>query len=250
MIDKKPLVSIIITYLNKRRFISKTLSSVLNQTYKNFELVFVYDDTNKNDLAFIKKLIKKFRKKKLIVNKHNLGVAKSRNIALKASSGSYIAFIDSDDTWKKKKLSTQINYMIKYSSDLTFTSYNIINHNDKILGERKVTKDAKYHQIFKSNPIGLSTVVINKKKIKKPRFPFLKTQEDFALWLQLLRKGHRLKHFKPCLTNWRKTQGSLSSNIFQKIIDAFRLYYFYEKKNFAFSIYSVIVLSYNKFIKN
>ena len=102
MIDKKPLVSIIITYLNKRRFISKTLSSVLNQTYKNFELVFVYDDTNKNDLAFIKKLIKKFRKKKLIVNKHNLGVAKSRNIALKASSGSYIAFIDSDDTWKKK----------------------------------------------------------------------------------------------------------------------------------------------------
>ena len=87
MILKKPLVSIVITYFNKRKFIDKTLKSILNQTYKNYELIFVYDDTNKKDLIFIKKLLQKFKRKKLFINKYNLGVAKSRNKALRHCSG-------------------------------------------------------------------------------------------------------------------------------------------------------------------
>ena len=59
----KPLISIIVTYYNKREFISKTLISVLKQTYKNFELVFIYDDKNKKDLKFVKNLIKKLKEK-------------------------------------------------------------------------------------------------------------------------------------------------------------------------------------------
>ena len=55
MILKKPLVSIVITYFNKKKFIGKTLKSVFDQTYKNYELIFVYDDTNKKDLLLIKK---------------------------------------------------------------------------------------------------------------------------------------------------------------------------------------------------
>ena len=47
---KKPFVSIIITYFNKKKFIKKTLKSILNQTYKNYEIIFVYDDNNKNDI--------------------------------------------------------------------------------------------------------------------------------------------------------------------------------------------------------
>ena len=78
----------------------------------------------------------KFKKKKLIVNKKNLGVAKSRNLGLRFCSGSYVAFIDSDDLWKKKKLSVQINFMKKNCSDFTFTSYNIISENDKHIGKR------------------------------------------------------------------------------------------------------------------
>ena len=104
MILKKPLVSIVITYFNKKNFIGKTLKSIFNQTYKNYELIFVYDDTNKKDLILIKRLLQKFKRKKLIVNNYNLGVAKSRNTALKYCSGEYVAFIDSDDIWKKIKL--------------------------------------------------------------------------------------------------------------------------------------------------
>ena len=59
MITKKPLVSIIITYFDKKKYIKKTFNSILNQTYKNYELIFVYDDPNKDDLQLIKELLKK-----------------------------------------------------------------------------------------------------------------------------------------------------------------------------------------------
>lgn len=250
MINKEPLVSVIITYYKKRKYIRKTLKSILDQTYKNFELIFIYDDTNNEDLQMIKKLLSKFKKKKLIVNKKNLGVAKSRNLGLKYYSGSYVAFIDSDDIWKKNKLSIQINFMKKTLSDFTFTSYTIISENDKLIGKRKAIKDAEYMDMIRSNYIGLSTVVVNLKKIKNFKFPNLRSQEDFALWLLLLRKGYKLNYLNQFLTSWRKTKNSLSSNIFQKISDAFKLYYLYENKNFIISIYSVLILSLNKVIKN
>ena len=104
---KKPLISIIISYYKKKVFLKKTINSILSQTYKNYELIFVYDDEDKKDLIYVKKLLSKFKKKKLIINNKNLGVAKSRNIAIKFSKGLYLAFIDSDDLWKNKKLSDQ-----------------------------------------------------------------------------------------------------------------------------------------------
>ena len=91
--------------------------------------------------------------------------------------------------------------------------------------------------------------MISRKIIKKIYFPNLITQEDFALWLSLLRKNYRIKGINYVLSSWRKLDNSLSSNIFQKIKDAFRLFYIYENKNFVLSIYSIIILSYNKILK-
>ena len=64
-----------------------------------------------------------------------------------------------------------------------------------------------------------------------------------------LREGEKLYHFNKILTCWRKSENSLSSNIFDKVRDAFKLYYKYENKNLLLSIYSVILLSFNKLIK-
>lgn len=246
----KPLVSIIITYYKKKPYILKTINSIINQTYNNFELIFVYDDDDKKDLKYIKKIIKKIKKKKLIINKKNLGVAKSRNKALKFCKGSYIAFIDSDDIWKKIKLEFQIKYMIKNKIDFSCTSFDIINDENKILRSRKVSKQIKYKELIKSNFIGLSTVVFNKKIHSKIKFPNLNTQEDFALWLKLLREGVKLFTINKNLSSWRKTKNSLSSNTFQKLKDAFKLFYLYENKNFLLSIFSVLIISYNKILKN
>ena len=111
--NKKDLISIIITYYKKKKYLKKTLNSIFNQVYKNFEIILVYDDTKKDDLNYVRNLLKIFKNKKLIINKVNLGVSKSRNIALKNCKGDYIAFIDSDDLWKRNKLSEQITFMKK-----------------------------------------------------------------------------------------------------------------------------------------
>ena len=101
----------------------------------------------------------------------------------------------------------------------------------------------------KKNIIGLSTVMINRNIIKDINFPILKTQEDFAVWLSLLKKGIKLSHIPLVLSSWRLSKNSLSSNNLQKILDAFKLYYLYQEKNLILSVYSVLVLGYNKLFK-
>ena len=246
---KKPYISVIITYFNKRRFIKKTLDSIFFQSFKNYELIFVYDDSNYEDLKYIKPYLKAFKNTKIIINKKNLGVARSRNKALAKCKGNYIAFIDSDDTWKKTKLMKQLKFMKKKSSNFSFTSYNVIDEQNKFIKKRIVTMDPTYEKLQKKNIIGLSTVMINRIIIKDVNFPNLKTQEDFALWLSLIKKGHKLSHINDSLSSWRKCNDSLSSNNLQKIIDAFKLYYIHQNKNLLLSIYSVIVLGYNKLFK-
>ena len=246
---KKPLISVIITYYKKKDFIKRTLKSILNQTYKNFEVIFVFDENNLTDIEYIKLLLIQFKKKKIIINKKNLGVAKSRNLAIRNSKGKYLAFIDSDDIWKKNKLLKQLNFMEKNSYYFSFTSYEVIDEKDKILKLQKVNSDANYSNLIKSNFIGLSTVMINKKILTNLNFPNLTTQEDFGLWLKLARKGFKLKHLNQTLSSWRDCKNSLSSSTFTKLKDAFTLYYIYEKKNLTSSFFSVLVLSYNKLIK-
>ena len=117
------------------------------------------------------------------------------------------------------------------------------------LKTRKAILDANYNNLYRSNFIGLSTVMVHRNIFSKNIFPNLTTQEDFALWLKLLRQGTKIKCLNKTLSFWRKTQNSLSSNSFQKLVDAFKLYYIYEK-NFIISIFSVIVLSCNKILKS
>ena len=157
---KKPLISIVITYYRKKQFIDKTINSILNQTYKNYEIIFVYDDEDHRDIEFIKNILIKVKKKKLIINKKNLGVAKSRNIAVSKSRGLYLAFIDSDDIWNRNKLDKQLKFMKKKLVSFSYTSYSIINEQDKILKTRRVFFDATYSDLLKSNFIGLNTVMI------------------------------------------------------------------------------------------
>ena len=122
------LISIILPYYKKKIFIEKTINSVLSQTYRNYELILVYDDNDKKDLIFIKKLINKNSKIKIIVNTENLGVAKSRNLGVLKSSGDYICFIDADDLWEKNKLKIQLEFMKKNKCYISHTNYKIINN--------------------------------------------------------------------------------------------------------------------------
>ena len=94
-------VSVIIPFYNNLSLLKKSIKSVLNQTFKSFEIIIIYDCGDKSNIKYLKNLNAKYSKIKIIYNKKNIGAGLSRNKGIKISKGKYIAFLDSDDTWKK-----------------------------------------------------------------------------------------------------------------------------------------------------
>ena len=130
------LVSVIIPYYKKKKYISETINSALNQSYKNLEIIIIYDDESLEDLNFLEQFKKKDERISIIKNQKNLGVGESRNIGISKSKGSYLAFLDADDIWKPNKLDKQITFMRSKDYDVTHTSYLIINEFKKVIGKR------------------------------------------------------------------------------------------------------------------
>jgi len=239
------LVSVIMPYYKKRKYVKSSIYSVLKQTYKYFELIVVYDDPGSQDIIFLKRLAKKDKRIKLIINKKNYGAGISRNIGIKKARGYFIAFIDSDDLWHKSKLIKQVNFMSKLNCLVSHTDYKIVKKNNSI--EYRKAENLRYDDIIYSCDIGLSTVMIKKSIINKLiLFPNLKTKEDFVFWLKLTKK-YKCVFFplNSCLTKWRQTSGSLSSSFYQKVHDAFKVYNIFCNFNFIKSFLFTIILSFN-----
>ena len=156
------LVSVIMPYYKKIDYVEKSIDSVLSQSYQDLELIIVYDDENKKDLSYLKKIEKENKKIKIIENPKNLGAGQSRNIGVKYSTGDVISFIDSDDYWFKEKLNKQINFMEKNNLDFVFCDY-IKKKNNKETNVICAKKVLDYNDLLKSCDIGLSTVLIKKK---------------------------------------------------------------------------------------
>ena len=115
-------VSIIIPYYRNINFFSQTLDSIKNQSFNDYEIIVIYDDEDKKDLTHLKKLLKINKKIRLIINKKNIGAGFSRNKGANVAHGKYLAFIDSDDLWKKNKLKYQLNFMIKNKINISHTN--------------------------------------------------------------------------------------------------------------------------------
>ena len=239
------LISIIIPYFKKKEFFEKTIHSVLNQTYSNFEIFIVYDDENKGDLDFVKKISELDSRINLIINNQNLGAGQSRNKGIKHSNGEYIAFIDADDLWHQDKLLMQIEFMQSNNYYISHTSYDIINEKEDKISSRKV-KTLTYDQLLKSCDIGLSTVILKKNLLDDDiLFPELKTKEDYVLWLKITRKGQKIVALDKTLSKWRKCKISLSSSTIRKLIDGYNVYRKYLNFNPVKSFYNLIILSIN-----
>jgi len=245
----KDLITVIIPFYKKKKYFFKTVDSLKNQSYKNFEAIIIYDDEDKSDLGFVKNVLKVIKKKKIVINDKNLGAGLSRNIGIQEANGSFIAFLDADDIWKKNKLKLQLKFMKKNKIDFSYTSYQIINKKEKIIKEIPAAKIMDYKKLLYACDIGLSSVMVNSELLKKNRFTGLKTKEDYLLWLKLSRKMIRMMGMSAVLFSWRKTENSLSSSSIQKLKDAFKIYNKYLNFNFFKSIFFTTILSINFILK-
>jgi len=241
----KTEISVIIPFYENFELLKRAIESVLNQSFKKFELIIIFDNPFKSDLSILEKMVSRNSKIKLIINKKNLGAGLSRNKGIKIAKGKYISFLDSDDYWKKNKLLKQINFMKKNKLLATHSTYDVIDEKNNFI-KKRIAKNQNYSDLLNSCDIGLSTVMVDRKLLKgKYYFPKLKTKEDYVLWLRLSKRGFKFYGINKYYTYWMYLNNSLSSSIFQKMIDGYRVYRIFLKKSFYSSFYHLIILSLN-----
>ena len=238
---KKSLVSIITPMYNSGKFIKYTIESVLNQTYDYWEMLIIDDCSTDNGPEIVKQYMEKDSRIKYIRVETNQGVSNARNIGLSQMQGKFIAFLDSDDIWEKNKLEKQISFMKKNNCVISFTSYELINEENKKLDKVvRVPKSVDYKTLLKGNILGCLTVVIDRSKLDfKIKMSGAK-HEDYVLWLSILKKGYLAYGIDEVLAQYRKSATSLSGNKVKSAMWTWNIYRNIEKIPLHKSIYYFI----------
>ncbi len=231
------LVSIITPSYNSEKFISETIQSVQNQTYKNWEMLIVDDFSQDKTVEIIKNFSKNDNRISQIALSENLGTGNARNIALKAAKGRYIAFLDSDDLWKPNKLEKQLDFLVKNKLPFTFSFYECINEEGKSL--KKMIKSPKilsYNQLFFCNYVGNLTGIYDTSFFGKIPILSIRKRQDWMLWLTVLKKIKTAQPVPESLAFYRIRQNSLSASKFDLLKHNFAVYRDFHRFNLPISL--------------
>lgn len=219
------LVSIITPAYNAAEYIAETIESVLAQTYPKWEMLIVNDCSKDNAAEIVQSYADKDNRIKLINLKQNSGAAVARNIAIQNAKGRYIAFLDSDDLWKKEKLQKQLGFMQQNGYAFTFTAYeHFKDRKENIQNLVKVPESLNYKQALKGNQIGCLTVMLDRMQVQNINFSKQK-HEDYILWLNILKQGVTAYGLNESLALYRTGNSkSISSNKLQSAFWTWNVY--------------------------
>ena len=221
---QKGLVSVIMPTYNCEDFIADTIKSVINQTYKNWELIITDDSSSDNTEKIVKKFLNDKRIRYIRFNE-NKGAAAARNNSMDLANGEYMAFLDSDDLWTNDKLEKQLKFMNDNNYNFTCTSYEHIDEHGEILDKVfKPKEKADYNRILLDCPVGNSTVMYNVLNLGKFKVPNIRKRNDDALWLQILKKEKYIYGMNDILMKYRVRSDSISSNKLSLIKYHWQLY--------------------------
>lgn len=235
------LVSIITPAYNAADYIAETIESVLAQTYKNWEMLIVNDCSKDNTSEIVQSYAAKDKRIKLINLKQNSGAAVARNTAIQNAKGRYIAFLDSDDLWKKEKLQKQLSFMQQNDYAFTFTEYQYLKLKpDEKLRIIKVPRSLTYEQSLKNTIIGCLTVIVDRKQTRNFQMPLVRAGQDHLTWWLLMKRGFKAYGLQENLAEYRRVEGSISHNRFNAIKRHWKLYRKYEKLSLLKSTYCFI----------
>lgn len=185
------LVSVIIPTYNAEKYIDRTIESVLGQTYRNFEIIVVDDASSDKTWEILKRMCREHGKMYCYKLAINSGAAIARNEAMWRAKGQYIAFLDSDDMWLPRKLEKQISILKQEKKGFCYGAIEMIDENGKKLkNKRKIIKKVDYNVLLKNTVIATSTVVLDREIIGNVNMPNIRSGQDYATWLSILREGH------------------------------------------------------------
>lgn len=246
-----PLVSVITPCYNSAAYLSDCIESVMSQTFDDWEMLIV-DDCSTDDSARIIKeyMLRDSRIKYFRTEKPSRGPSIPRNIGIKQSRGKYIAFLDSDDVWLPNKLEIQLPLFNNECTAIAFSNYEKINekgerHNRYVIVPAEVT----YKQLLKGNVIGCLTSIFDTEKVGKPLFKNI-GQEDYVLWLAILKQGFVAKSVDAVTALYRVRKKSRSSNKLKTLRRQWNTYVREERTGYVKAAYYFLHYAYKAFMKS
>ena len=209
----QPLVSVIMPAYNCAGFIPAAVASVQAQTVNNWELIIVDDHSADGTLAVARSLAASDSRIRVLANEQNLGVSLTRNRAIEAAQGQFIACLDSDDLWLPQKLEVQISALTATGADLCYCSYAIIDREGKpCKADYIVPEQVDYEGLLRENVMQCSTMIMPARIAKKYLFSKEFYHEDYVLALSVLRDGGKAVGCTGVLSHYRHLENSRSAN--------------------------------------
>ena len=207
----QPLISVIVATYKHDDMLLRALNSLASQTYKNFEIIVVDDNANEEYNSRVNDVITRFRqeneniKLNYIVNKTNLGSAKTRNVGIDASNGEYVTFLDDDDLYLPENLEKQVENMLKTGADYGLTDI-ILYYDDESLCEQRIRNYIKsykkedlirYHLRYHLS--GTDTLIFKKDYLEKiGKFGNINFGDEFLLMLKAIENDGKFTYLPGC----------------------------------------------------
>jgi teichuronic acid biosynthesis glycosyltransferase TuaG len=234
------LVSVITPCYNSDKFLERTIDSVLNQSYTNFELLIIDDFSTDNSRKIIQEKSKKDTRIVKIFNSENHGTAVSRNKGIESAKGRFIAFLDSDDYWYENKLKLQLNFMVERKLEFSFGPYIKVDEFGGKVGVVYPETIMTYSKLLDGNKIGCLTAIYDSKSLGKIYFPNIKKRQDWALWLKIHKKIKNSQSIDQFLGEYTVRKQSVSSNKFSLVYFHYLVYRKIEKLSIIKTFYFLL----------
>lgn len=244
-------VSIITPAHNAENFLPETIDSVLDQTFRDWELIVVDDCSTDRTFEIASAYAAKDPRVRVLRNEVNSGVAATRNRGLEVASGDYIAFVDSDDLWLPEKLEKQLRFMKEKGVAFSYTDYQKYITETKERGKvlRAPTKmTAK--KILGNTAIGCLTVMVDRKTVGDFRMPPLSHTEDNCTWQEILSRGYVGYRLPMVLSLYRISDRSMTSDKSRAAKQQWETYRKYYKFSFVKSAYYFTKYAFHAVIKH
>jgi len=249
--ENDPSVDVILPNYNKGKHLKEAINSVIAQTYRNWNLYIIDDNSTDNSIQIIDKFLnlKNIKVVKLYKNK---GPSFCRNYAMRISKAKYISFIDSDDTWYPNKLEKQIYFMKKNNLNFTYTDYVPFfesNGMKKFIKKTFLKNSFDFKSFTKNSSINTTTMIITRSILNCHRFRKIQLLEDYLFKCKLLKSSNVAKKLPESLAYYRILDKSRSSRRLQNIYWLWYINKKYNKLNIFQNVISIFFISINSIRK-
>ncbi|WP_288887377.1 glycosyltransferase family A protein [uncultured Eubacterium sp.] len=242
------IVSIVVATYRRDKTLICAIKSLINQTYRNIEIIIVDDNNDDEWNDIVKQIVESFKVPdgktiKLIVNKQNMGSAKTRNIGIDAAVGEYVTFLDDDDIYLPNKVETQIRLMVNKKADYSITDLTLLNEDNSISENRRRnylnTKEGDNLMVchMKYHMTGTDTMMFRRSYLNEiGKFEAIDVGDEFYLMVKAIEKNGKFAYLPESYVKAyvHTGEGGLSSGE-TKIEGENDLYNYKREKYVAFS---------------